>query len=254
MEPSPRASPEMSERMYIQMASRYGVGYDKLEVDCVIEADGSATVDRKVEVEAFSEIARLDTFLLIPKQLPSAGKGDIGIDFLGVRSLTPGWHMSVMHRAEQSRQLSAVVIEVSPPLSPGQHITYQMTEKLPPKLYAIGLAEEQLDGQEAHYDYFGWSVNRPTRRLSLRVYFPENVKPDAYGGEASYYASTAPGFASERLQHEERIRLERLPLLERERGRYVLRLDVDYPMLGLIYILRWRPEYLLSLAARRTSE
>jgi len=50
------------ENNYEYQAQRYGVGYSSFDVQCTIDTDGSASVVRDVEVEAFSTILELDTF------------------------------------------------------------------------------------------------------------------------------------------------------------------------------------------------
>ena len=249
--PSPAIVAPDYEASYKYVAGRYGMGYDRLEVDCTIGPDGSALVQRKVTLEAYSETGELDAFLLIPESQPP-GEEAREITPVGIKSLSPGWDVSL---AEISKALGSLytVIKVSPPLSEGQSITYQMTEMLPSNLYAIGLTEEELAARETPYDYFGWNINRPTRKLSLRVWFPEGVKPDVYSGEVRY-ASAAPGFPSERLQHEEQKRLKRPSLAGPEGNRYVLKLDVDYPMIGLIYVLRWRPPVKKAEESTRPAE
>jgi len=236
--PSPAMVAPINETSYKYLAERSGMGYDRLEVDCTIGPDGSALVRRKVTLEAYSEIGELDAFLLIPESQPP-GEEARKITAVGISSLSPGWSVSLADTFEALGSLYTV-IKVAPPLSEGQSITYQMTEMLPPGLYAIGFTKEELAARKTPYDYFGWNINRPTRKLSLRVWFPEAVKPNVYSGEVRY-ASAAPGFPSERLQHEEQKRLERPSLIGPEGGRYFLKLDVDYPMIGLIYILRWQP-------------
>lgn len=223
-----------AERAYHYSSERYGVGYRRLEVECTIRPDGSARVQRRVEVEAFSEIRQLDTFLLIP-ELPPSGE-EWNIDPVQVRSLSPEYNVSRRTFGQQGR-LSALIM-IAPQLGAGEQFTYELTEQLPAGLYAIDLAEEKLAKRQP-YDYFGWSINRPTRKLSLKVYFPEEIKP-VYDSEVRY-ASAAPGIPSESFHLEERKRFAKPNLIGPQGGRYVLTLEVDYPMIGLIYILRWQP-------------
>ncbi len=225
-----------AEEAYKYLAERYGIGYDQLAVACTVHSDGSAEVRRRVEVKAYSEIRQLDTFLLIPESPPPGEKWTI--DPLQVRSLSPDYNVSRRTFGQQGR-LSALIM-ISPQLGAGEQFTYELTEQLPASLYAIDLAEEKLAERKTSYDYFGWSINRPTRKLSLKVYFPEEVKPEVYGFEVRY-ASAAPGIPSESFHLEERKRFARPNLIGPQGGRYVLTLEVDHPMIGLIYILRWQP-------------
>lgn len=234
-----------AENAYGYFAMRYGIGYGELGVDCTIRLDGSGQVVRNVKVEAFSQIKELDTFLLIPETSPPDSKWDI--DLLAVRSLSPDFNISIANVLEQDGRLSAK-LEISPQLGVGQYMVYELTERLPPRLYAVDLTAAELASRETPIDYFGWNVNRPTRSLDLAVYFPEDTKPDSYGFEVRY-ASVAPAFPSENKQHEEEKRI-RPALIGPEGGRYLLKLHVDYPMIGLIYILSWKP---LTTKSMRTN-
>ncbi len=226
-----------AEKSYQYTSKGYGVGYRSLEVECTIRPDGSARVQRRMEVEAHSDIRQLDTFLLVPEQ-PPLGKKWEGMGFIDIESKTPNRDVSLIPFLQQDGKLSAW-IGISPPLGEGESVTYELREQLPLKLYAIDLTEEEQAKRKTLDDYFGWTINRPTRKLSLKVYFPEGTKPKDYSPEVRY-ASAAPGIPSELFQHEEQKRLEKLPLKGPEGNRYIFMLNVDYPMIGLIYILRWR--------------
>jgi hypothetical protein len=243
-EPSPPPPPRVAPRhlseeeiTYHTLSSRYGIGYQRLQVDCTIRPDGSAEVRRVVKVEAYSEFDRLDTFLLIPESPPDGETRDI--DLLQVASRSPDYNVSARGLLRQGGRLYAE-IKISPQLSEGAVVEYEMVEHLPPGLYAIDLTPEQLSRRETDFEYFGWNINRPTRRLTLRAYFPERTKPTVYGLEVRY-APAAPGLFKRTTQREEQARLARPTLEGPVGGRYVLKLDVEYPMIGLIYILRWEP-------------
>jgi len=227
-----------AELAFRHYAKRYGISYHLMQVECSIREDGSALVQRRVTLEAYSEVSELDTFLVIPESARPRGK-ERDIDNVGIRSATPGWEVSPIRAFEESGRLYTE-IPISPPLKEGQSITYELTEKLPPGLYAIGLSKKQLATRETPEDYFAWNISRPTRKLTLKVFFPEGVKPTVHGVEVRY-ASAAAGFPSKRSHYEEKKRLERPFLGDPEGGRYVLKLDVDYPMIGLVYFLNWQP-------------
>lgn len=233
------SSTSEAEQAYNYSASRYGVGYDLLEIECFINEDGSATVKRKVTLMSFSEINKLDTYLLIPEKSPNDGSRDIALG--EIKSLTPTTSIKRgAIREELGRQSVEVII--SPALSNGISTAYEMTEHLPSKLYAVRVTRNEISQRETPYDYFGWNVNRPTKKLSLRVYFPGfpyPIKPDIYAAEVRY--ASASGFPANRTQHEEQKNLQGPILADPEGDRYYLKLEVDYPMIGLVYILRWQP-------------
>jgi hypothetical protein len=225
-----------AERSYRYTSERYGMGYSSLQVECIIKSDGSAQVRRRVKVEAHSRINKLDTFLLIPESPPLGEKWDI--NFTKIESLTSDRSVSLSQKPEQDGKQSAI-IAIAPQLDPGQRVEYLMIEELPPKLYAVSLTEEELKERKTRNDYFGWTINRPTGHLSLRIYFPD-IKPEFFDHEVRY-ASAAPGIPAESFQLEEQERLMGPSLQGPEGGRYTLKFDVDHPMIGLVYILLWRP-------------
>jgi hypothetical protein len=114
-----------------------------------------------------------------------------------------------------------------------------MIEKVPAGAFAIDLTKEELMKRETPDDYFGWNINRPTQKLALHVYFPEDTKPQVYGILVRY--ASASGFPADRPQYEEQRNLDRPIMTGPEGDRFVLKLKVEYPMIGLIYILYWRP-------------
>lgn len=225
-----------AEQAYTYFASRYGIGYASLEVECTIRSDGSATIRRVVAIEAYSEVNRLDTYLLIPERIDADQPAPISLT--QVRSLTPGVNVTLIDTKKELMRLSAI-IAISPPLYQGKGVTYEVIEEIPARSFAIDLTEEELAQRKTPYDYFAWNINRPTRKLALRVYFPEYPRHEIYGAEVRY--ASASGFPAERLQYEERKNLKGPVMVGPQGGRYVMQLDVDYPMTGLIYVMHWQP-------------
>lgn len=218
---------------YTYFASRYGIGYDALEIKWTINKDGSALLQRVIEIEAFSKIESLDTYLLIPES-----DKERKIDFISVDSLSPRWNISL---SDVKRELGrgSALITISPPLIKEEKMRYSMVEQLPEGLYAINLSAAELSKRQSKHDYCGWNINRPTRKVSLQVEFPEYTKPEVFSSEVRY-ASTS-GFSSSRTHYEESQRFSPVLTLGPKGDRFILRLDIDYPMIGLIYILRWQP-------------
>ena len=219
--------------IYIITADRYGIGYESLEVSCTIREDGSAITRRKVKVRAYDRVSEIDNYLLTPEKLPPNGV----IENLNVRSLTKKYSVASRTKVEQKR--TSAILSFSPPLLEGECLEYEMIEELPKNFYAINFSEEAISARETPFDYFGWNINRPTRKLSIKVYFPERSKPNFFRTQVRY-ASTS-GFPSDRSQYREQAHLD-LPTMDGPDGdRFVLTLEVEYPMIGLIYILRWQP-------------
>lgn len=218
---------------YTYFASRYGIGYDSLEIKWMINEDGSALLQRIIEIEAFSGVENLDTYLLIPENDENRK-----IEFISVDSLSPQRNISLSDVKKEPGKGSAM-ISISPPLKKEEKMRYKIVEKLPQKLYAINMSSQEISKRQSAHDYCGWNINRPTRKVSLQVEFPNVIKPEEYNLEVRY-ASTS-GFPSTRKHFEESRRFEPVLTLSPQRDKSILRLDVDYPMIGLIYILQWLP-------------
>ncbi len=225
-----------AEQAYKYIAKRYGIGYEDLSVQWNIKDSGSAELQRKITVESFSTIENLDTYLLVPEKDPEGSHR--GIDHVKIEALNNKRDVYLAEKKGEDGKLSAL-IAISPPLSYGENLSFQMLEKLEKGLYAINLTEEEIRERNEPHDYAGWTINRPTKKAILEVYFPENVIPRIPIAEVKY--ASASGFPSERMHIEEQKSLNSPILLGPEAGRYILRLELDYPMIGLIYILRWRP-------------
>lgn len=226
-----------AEQAHTYWARRYGIGYNAQHIQWDIQLDGSAVVERSIDIEAYADIDSLDTYLAIPERSPDGAARRVG--FESIESLSPDRSIEVKDQIveEHLRRLSAKIV-FSPRLSEGERTIYKMRENLTPT-YAINVPQHVLEKREAPYDYSGWNINRPTRRLSMQVIFPENIRPAVYNAEVRY-ASTS-GFPSERLHYEEHKRLRKPTLKQLSNRQYALQMEVNYPMIGLIYVLRWQP-------------
>ncbi len=225
-----------AEQCYKFSAERYGAGYTSLVVTCAIHDNGSATVTRIVEVEAFTDLPQLDTYLLVPEKSPDDNVREINID--KVKSLTPSKEVALTAMKEELAKKSAV-ITITPRLKASEKITYEMVENLPVGLYAIGLNEEEILKRESPLDYFGWNINRPTKKLTLNVRFPKSYKPTQFNQQVRF--ASASGFPSTRLQDKEQEYISDPILVTDEDDTSLLSLEIDYPMIGLVYILLWNP-------------
>ena len=90
----------------------------------------------------------------------------------------------------------------------------------------------------SNYDYFAWNINRPTKRLSLSVTFPENLAPENFEPIVRY-TTTSSGLSYERVQKESKKWASELKLNIVEGKPWTIKLDVEYPQLGLTYGMVW---------------
>jgi hypothetical protein len=157
-----------------------------------------------------------------------------------IEPVAPPPYVSLVRTVPLEKKLFAE-IAFSPELHEGTAAGFKMTEKLSPGLFAVGLSEKDLRKRcNPDKDYFGWNIDRPTRTLRLKVFFPEGVKPRVFGSEVRY-AIAFSDTETARFQYEEQKRLQGPFLTGPERLSYILKLDVEYPMIGMIYILYWQP-------------
>lgn len=243
IEPSPKSElisdlgQHQSSASYSYAANRYGIGYESIKVIWRIEENGSASLKRVITINAFSRIEELDTYLLIPENAPE-DEVKRQIKIAQPKSLTPGRDV-LLKLTEQDNRRSSALITISPPLNHGEKMAYEMTEQLSGNLYAINLTEEQISNRETPYDYCGWNINRPTKRATLCVEFPKEFRPHIYSSEVRYASSS--GLASTQRQYDEEKRFTPQLKSNPYGDRFTLELDIEYPMIGLIYILRWEP-------------
>ena len=141
-----------AEPAYKYLAKRYGIGYTNLSVQWNIKIDGSAELQRKISVESFSTIEKLDTYLLVPEKDPEGGHRDIS--HIKIEALNDKRDVYLAEKKEDSGKLSAL-IEISPPLSYGESLNFQMLEQLEKGLYKINLSEEELKKRKEPHDYVG---------------------------------------------------------------------------------------------------
>lgn len=220
---------------YKYFAERYGMGNRSIEVQWALRDDGSASLIRIIDLEAYSQVTTLETYLAIPEKSTSGSNREIGLEDI---ESEPPFREVKATKVEQHNNRLSVSLSIDPPLRNGDLLKYKMQENLAKKLYSIGLTAEQQKLREKQYDYSGWNINLPTKKIVLKVFIPVKAKPKEFWAEVRY-ASTA-GFPANRIQLEETERLSK-PSFSFEGELFVLKLEVDYPMLGLIYLLAWEP-------------
>lgn len=227
-----------AEQTYTFTAMRYGMGYANLSVSLSIRDNGSAQVKRTVRVEAYSSLDGLDVSLINPEKTEHNQKQTpIGLET--IRSLNANWTIpkSKIQRQENFGHFWAN-FSISPQLQYGDVFDFETIENAPAGLYAVSLTHEELSKRKTSFDYFGWSIDRPTRYLSLHVEFPEGMRPYDIKTQVMYAA--VGGIPAKRFQVEEQKRLT-YPTIEKIDKHYYLTMDVAYPMIGLVYIIGWNP-------------
>jgi hypothetical protein len=215
-------------------AKKFGIGYESFNVKCNIDDDGSESVIRTVELNAYSPISDLDIAIKIRERDPDGNFREIRegkIQPLDDHKLTL---TSVVHN---SGGMTAK-ISISPSLKPGDNLQYKIYNyHLPPKTYAINLPNDEFIKRIDPHDYFGWNITRPTKNFILEIQFPFNTCPHEYWHEVSLASSMAVSSEEKHLLEKQRIS----PSNDSMRFPDLIKLEVDYPLYGLVYSLGWNP-------------
>lgn len=213
---------------YVFNSQTYGMSYEDLIAHCTIRNDGSAAFRREIDLMAYSTINEIDHYMLLP-EAPREGK-DL-LQLIEVKPLVP-FRTLIPKVTELSSGRMSLAVFISPPVNPGDHIRYQITEQAPPGLYAVtGLEERKMV-----YDYFAWDISRPAKRLEMKVVFPEGIRPQEIEHDVWYAVGQS------QARHGEEYKRVEDCLQQRQEGVYhTLIAVIPYPVLGLTYVIRWVP-------------
>lgn len=211
-------------------AGRYGYGYDALDVKAYLDRqDGSMRVHRHVRVRTTAVQRRVRHSLH-----PLSGSSREP-DVEGLHKIAP---QEIDMQVSEVAGLSCdekMVIEVlfEPPLDAGDVAEYEIQERFPARSFAT--TASQIDAMPWPYEYFSWHVDKPTRRLSFTVFVPQVLDPADCTCDVWY-----GGDSHQRHRHE--CHRARATFTRRTAGSNcaALRLDVPFPILGLVYVIRWR--------------
>lgn len=210
------------EKTFLDIAKVNGVGYDVLDVKCVIGNDGSATILRRIKATAFRSTPFLQTYLLITGE-----EVDVDIETGTLNSLDSDRNLYLQNQKEEYGRLTAQ-IAIAPPLNYGESVEYTLEEKLNSELFAIGKSKEEISSRKSRDDFFNWHINNPTRKLIMEVHFPHHAKPNHYETEVGFGTTDAR-------------RLSKPKWIDKEQFEGILMLEIDYPKVGLTYGIRWEP-------------
>ena len=217
-----------SEVTYVFDSKVYGMAYEDLIVHCTICNDGSAVFRREIDLMTYSLISETNHYMLLPE---APQNGEDFVELVDVKSLDR-FRTLTPQVLELSSGRTSLRVSISPPANPGDHIKYQVTEKSPPGLYAVtGLEERKMA-----FDYLAWDIWCPTKRLEMKVLFPEGVRPRDFGHDAWY------ALGQGRSRHAQEFERVKECLRQREEGVYcTLSAFIPYPVLGLTYVITWVP-------------
>jgi hypothetical protein len=225
--PAARETEVDDEDIYRITAEKYGFGYNRGVLTCVIDGDGNAAFVREMQIEAHTTVEEMNFYLIFPE---STDVSEEPIAPPEVESLTPGYSLKPDARSTNNRYYTR--FEIEPPLPSGKTLEYIFTERTRKPLYA----PDKSKIGTTPWDYYAWDITRPTKRLEVLVTFPVGFRPDRPAHDVWY----SIGQSQTRNPAEyNRVR----PFLKSEKigALETLKLSVDYPVLGLTYVIRWEP-------------
>lgn len=226
---------EHPEQAYQYYAERFGVGHADVQFLCDIHPDGTAQVQRFVTVEAFSELDSLDTILLYPEAFREDTEGELNL----VQIVSFDDPMRIKYRAREYSHRLSVDLTFNPALQRGEQLRYLMTETATKPAFHLGNMKSETPVEE---EFFGWHVNRPTRRLRLRIVLPPKEEPDKFWADVR--RASLDGLPAARSEQTEVDRLQQPDKQVLSDGRHALSLSVDFPVNGFIYFVNWEPRHM----------
>lgn len=225
----------IEKKWYNYQARRYGWGYKNFKLECIIQEDGSATIIRNTEVETFSELSKIDTFVNIAEEDPSGQPRYIEAE--RAVSDNENFDVSLDIKERKPGRIQAEIF-IAPALKDGDNLSFRVYEKLPKELFAINQTKEEIEERDTKTDYYGWHIIRPTKNFQLSISFPPGNGPIKYRKKIQYASSA--GTMSELTRYEEQKKVDK-PHKESVSDRDVITLNVDYPLFGLVYLIEWSP-------------
>ena len=219
---------------YAIVAEKYGYGYEDLIVKAYLEeSTREMRVHRRVHVRATATQNRVRHYL---HSLVNLSQGDIKV--AGLHKIEPP---EIDITAKKVLELSfndKMVIEVTfnPHLDAGDLAVYELKEIFPPGAFAT--TAEEVKRQGLSFEYLSWHVNKPIRALEYMVSIPKSLRPKECGYDVWY------GGYSRQRHKKEFQRLEPLfDVKEDELPYTAIQLKIPFPVLGLVYVLKWQYEH-----------
>lgn len=224
---------KLIDAVYTHLSNRYGMGYERLDIAVTIHSDGSATICRRILVRAYAQIEDLAIYILSPERDMLQQNRDL-------KSLSEKHEVELVYTNSNSIPHKRTTnLHISPPLKMGQELEFELSEFVKSETFAINFTIKELEEREVADEYVGWNITRPTKKMTIQVNFPREFIGYKINPEPLVVYALTTGNASESKQIEEQKRI----LLSHadEKGKHICIMKVDYPVVGLIYQVKWQP-------------
>lgn len=231
---SPRATEERLQKVRPSIAEGPGIIYNLYHSQSDVKIDGSAEITRIVDLEVMSgEVSSLD-FYHFSKFTEGC---EITVSKISGESNVS---VNILSKAPENVRFA---VDFSPSLKERESAAFQTKEKYiegyPMTLGQIAdlIREGTWTGEP--YVYKSCLVKFPTKQLVLTAVLPENyditTSEEYFDVRVGYYGG------SRHLKEYARLRKSDCCSIEKVSGRKVLKLTVKNPMMGLVYMVKWKP-------------
>jgi tetratricopeptide (TPR) repeat protein len=215
-------------------AQQYGMGYENVIAQCMISPDGSGVFRREITLKAYDVVSELNFYDKLPEKPEN---GDDYIRHTRVRSMDP--EREIKPEVIDDKNQVEVRNVIVPPLLPGEILTYEAVVAFQ-DLFAIP-PEIDMNSRKMLFDYYARDINGPARRLLMEVILPPGIEP------MEPWAAVWYAVGMSMVPHPSEGQRAKNLLSQRLLGeQYVLTLDVEWPVLGLTYVIAWRPDLLIG--------
>jgi hypothetical protein len=219
----------------------YGFYKEKWDACCNLTSKGSCQTRYETTVNAIAhEIPEIEYFgenLLAPPGV----KFPMDITAKASVHASPITQIRIERVTQSSKRLSTLKFE--PPIPKEGSITYPYATQAPRGSFAMTFEELEKRHLEHEfypgYEFYARRVTYPTKHFYFKMIFPKGFEPIETGYDV--------WFGLAKVQHEnecDRIASNGYWLDGYdESGRRYIQLKVDYPILGLRYVLKWVPPH-----------
>jgi hypothetical protein len=216
---------------YAIEARKYGYGYLGLTVTAYLEVkdgQGSMTSRRRVHLKTTSVQNHIRHYLQTSNEQLEGS-----VEVTELEQIKPKNTTVSFEKVKDLSRPSGMVIDVAfnPPLDPGEVAIYQVTEQFPPGSFAIDA--QQVAQLSPKCEYFAWHIDKPTKHIHFAIRIPDYLHPAKCRHDVWY------GLHSRQTHRAESERVGLFFSSESDGVYTCLQLDVEYPVLGLDYVLIW---------------
>jgi hypothetical protein len=223
------------EEAFRYLSTVYGWGYASLDVTGTIDREGGMRIERNLTVQARRKLDRLPQSL----HVEPSGRDAYKSANIAVFSRTEG--IRIPERKVHPLNNGWVVdLSLFPPVEAGRQFSLSLSEELPKGNYQVGVQRTERPKPGEQCDWLNWRIDRPFRRLSMTIVFPRGYQPK--NEKVCVYYQPLPQDPDDGQHHEdEEARAEGHLIKGNMDGQTTLTLNIELPVLGLLYHVRWDP-------------